>query len=76
MGQTLGFIRGRGWKVCAVLVGVPAVGVGYAATVLLDTESVLPGWVAAFGFIGVATVLLIPSSKRTGHRPPRVPDGK
>jgi hypothetical protein len=70
VGTALEFIRGRGWRLSASVVGVLALFVGGWVTVALDNGG---GWAplaVAVGFIGVVTLLLIPRSGPQRRRHP------
>lgn len=65
----LEFVRGRGWRVSAVLVGVLALFIGGLVTATFDTDGVFSSAIAV-GFVGIATLVLIPRTTPQGRRWP------
>jgi hypothetical protein len=65
----LEYIRGRGWRVAALVVGVLALFVGGWATATFDLGGVSSLAVAVV-FVGIATLVLIPRTKPQGRRSP------
>jgi hypothetical protein len=65
----LEFVRGRGWRVSAVLVGVLALLIGGWVTATFDIDGV-SALAIAVGFVGVATLVLVPRTTPQGRRWP------
>jgi uncharacterized membrane protein HdeD (DUF308 family) len=66
-------VSSRGWRLSAVLVGLLAIPVAGWATKALDIngELFLLVWLAiAVGFIGVATLILVPRARSQSRRRP------